>query len=69
MENASRQPIDEATRQLIDKLLLEQLALAAIARVTGEASAMVTNVRQSKVLSDTQAGGSRSKKSPAAGVS
>ena len=35
MENATRQPIDEATRQLIDKLLLERLALAAIARVTG----------------------------------
>lgn len=33
--NATRQPIDEATRQLIDKLLLERLALAAIARVTG----------------------------------
>ena len=35
VENASRQPIDEATRRLIDKLLLERLALAAIARVTG----------------------------------
>lgn len=35
MEDASRQPIDEATRQLIDKLLLERLALAAIVRVTG----------------------------------
>ncbi len=35
MEDATRQPIDEATRQLIDKLLLERLALAAIARVTG----------------------------------
>ncbi|MEG4589368.1 hypothetical protein QUA54_29745 [Microcoleus sp. MOSTC5] len=34
VENASRQPIDEATRHLIDKLLLERLALAAIARVT-----------------------------------
>ena len=33
--NASRQPIDETTRQLIDKLLLERFALAAIARVTG----------------------------------
>jgi hypothetical protein len=33
--NATRQPIEEATRQLIDKLLLERLALAAIARVTG----------------------------------
>lgn len=32
---ATRQPIDEATRQLIDKLLLLRLALAAIARVTG----------------------------------
>lgn len=35
MENATRQPVDETTRQLIDKLLLERLALAAIARVTG----------------------------------
>jgi transposase-like protein len=35
VENASRQPIDMATRQLIDQLLLERLALAAIARVTG----------------------------------
>lgn len=36
VENASRQPIDETTtRNLIDRLLLERLALAAIARVTG----------------------------------
>ena len=35
VENPSRQPIDAETRQLIDKLLLERLALAAIARVTG----------------------------------
>jgi transposase-like protein len=35
VENATRQPIDEATRHLVDKLLLERLALAAIARVTG----------------------------------
>ena len=35
VDNPSRQPIDEATRQLVDKLLLERLALAAIARVTG----------------------------------
>ncbi len=42
MENPTRQPIDEATRSLYafggakpyDKLLLERLALAAIARVT-----------------------------------
>lgn len=34
-ETPTRQPIDEATCQLIDKLLLERLALAAIARVTG----------------------------------
>lgn len=35
MENPTRQPIDEATRSLIEKLLKERLALAAIARVTG----------------------------------
>lgn len=35
MENPTRQPIDDPTRNLIDKLLLERLALAAIARVTG----------------------------------
>ena len=35
MENPTRQPIDDPTRKLIDKLLLERLALAAIARVTG----------------------------------
>jgi hypothetical protein len=32
VENPSRQPIDAVTRSLIDKLLLERLALAAIAR-------------------------------------
>lgn len=31
VENPTRQPIDQATRELIDKLLLERLALAAIA--------------------------------------
>jgi transposase-like protein len=35
VENATRQPISDETRQLIDKLLLERPALAAIARVTG----------------------------------
>jgi len=35
VEQASRQPVDGATRQLIDKLLLERLTLAAIARVAG----------------------------------
>lgn len=33
--NATRQPVDETTRQLIDKLLLERLARSAIARVSG----------------------------------
>ncbi|MBV8887549.1 MAG: IS1 family transposase [Chroococcidiopsidaceae cyanobacterium CP_BM_RX_35] len=33
VENPSRQPVDENTRNLIDKLRLERLALAAIARV------------------------------------
>jgi insertion element IS1 protein InsB len=35
VDNPSRQPIDEQTRNLIDKLLLERLALAAIVRVSG----------------------------------
>jgi transposase-like protein len=35
VENLTRQPIDAQTRALIDKLLLERLAHAAIARVTG----------------------------------
>jgi transposase-like protein len=35
VEGATRQPIAQSTRQLIAKLLLERLALAAIARVTG----------------------------------
>ena len=35
VEHPTRQPIDATTRSLIDKLLLERLALAAIARVTG----------------------------------
>jgi AraC-like DNA-binding protein len=35
VENATRGPIDEATRKLIDKLLLERCSLAAIAQVTG----------------------------------
>ena len=35
VENPTRGPIDEATRKLIDKLLLERCSLAAIARVTG----------------------------------
>ena len=35
MEHPSKQPINEATRILIDKMLLERLALAAIARITG----------------------------------
>lgn len=35
MEHPTRQEIDEETRALIDKLLLERFALVAIARVTG----------------------------------
>ncbi len=34
VENPTRQPISQDTRNLIDKLLLERLALAAIARIT-----------------------------------
>ena len=43
VENPTRQPIDEATRILVDKLLLERLALAAI-------------LRQQKVCSDNPRG-------------
>jgi len=35
VENPTRQPIAQDTRDLIDKMLLERLALAAIARITG----------------------------------
>lgn len=35
VEAPSRQPIDQATRDLIEKLLNERLALAAIVRITG----------------------------------
>jgi transposase-like protein len=35
VESPTRQPIDNSTRGLIDKLLLERVSLAAIARVTG----------------------------------
>ena len=35
VENPTRQPIAQDTRNLIDKLLLERLALAAISRITG----------------------------------
>lgn len=35
VESPSRQPIPQSTRELIDKLLLERLPLAAIVRITG----------------------------------
>ena len=54
MENATRQPVDETTRQLIDKLLLSRLALAAIARVTGVKGAVVTDVRLPEILPDPE---------------
>lgn len=34
VRNPTRQPISPSTRELIDKLLLERMSLAAIARVT-----------------------------------
>ena len=34
VNNPTRQPIASSTRELIDKLLLERMSLAAIARVT-----------------------------------
>ncbi len=38
VESPTRQPINHSTRELIDKLLLERISLAAIARVTGVSS-------------------------------
>lgn len=35
MQNPQNKPIAQATKDLIDKLLLERLSLAGIARVTG----------------------------------
>ncbi|WP_442935846.1 hypothetical protein [Nostoc sp.] len=35
VENPTRQPINDSTRELIDKLLLERVSLAAIAGVIG----------------------------------
>lgn len=35
MEDPANPPIEQPTRDLIDKLLLERLSLAAIVRVTG----------------------------------
>lgn len=43
VENPTRQPIDEFTRNLIDKLLLERLSLAAIVRVTGVSARWLQN--------------------------
>ena len=55
MENPTRQPIDEATRNLIDKLLLERLAFAAIARVTGVSERWLQMYVNSVVLPDPAA--------------
>ena len=35
VENPKKQPISDSTKQLIDKLLLEKISLAGIARATG----------------------------------
>ncbi len=48
VENPSRQQFDEATRKLIDKLLLLRLAFAAIVRVTGVSERWLQMVRMSK---------------------
>ena len=35
MQNPTNRPVSEESKKLIDKLLLERLAIAAISRVTG----------------------------------
>ncbi len=54
IESASRQPIDQTTRQLTDKLLLLRLALAAIARVTGVSERWLQMYVNSVVLPDSE---------------
>lgn len=46
VQNPTKKVIGQAIRDLIDKLLLERLSLAGIARVTGESIAMVADIRE-----------------------
>lgn len=50
VENSTRQPINAETRELIEKLLKERLALAAIARVTGVSERWLLSLRQPEIL-------------------
>lgn len=43
VENPTQKLISEATKKLIDKLLLERISLAGIARVTGVSEAWLQN--------------------------
>ncbi len=46
IRNPRKKVIGEETKDLINKLLLEKLPLAGIARITGVSNAMVTNLCQ-----------------------
>lgn len=45
VDSPTRQPVTPSTRELIDKLLLERLSLAAILRITGVTEALVAILR------------------------
>ena len=70
MENPTRDPIADESRELIDKLLQERLTLAGIAPVTGVCEPWLQMYLHQKyyqtprqeVLSNSSAGGSFSKK-------
>ncbi len=46
VQNSTKKVIGQETRDLIDKLLLEKLSLAEIARVTRETIAVVADIRE-----------------------
>jgi insertion element IS1 protein InsB len=54
VENPTRQPIEETTREMIDKLLLERLALAAIVRITGVSARWLQNYVNQKYEQTSQ---------------
>ncbi len=55
VKNPAKKQINKATKELIDRLLLERVALAGIARVTCFRK-MAANIRQQKIWKSWKAG-------------
>ena len=53
VDNPTRQPVEASPRELVDKLLLERLSLAGIARVTGVAPRWLQTYVNQKLESET----------------